>query len=256
MYYGYHRVSTSEQKLDRGVSVIEAFCNERGYPLEKIFVDKMTGKAFDRPRYIVLKEDVLRAGDTLILSELDRLGRDKKQIAADIAFFQSKGIRVMFLDIPTTTIDYDNIPDDITPFDDDTKIGMTIAHVRTFALRFIPPKYDYFMSIHYYIDLSNKTINHFMGPKKETLLKDYENIVNYINDDGIIVKAEFLDVYNGFVSRSNLYIGVALTESLLVYDDHVVLKTFENNNNAKLFVHYSKNELELYQPSPPQIFMW
>ena len=63
MYYGYHRVSTSEQKLDRGVSVIEAFCIERGYPLEKVFVDKMSGKAFDRPRYIVLIFRLLHISD-------------------------------------------------------------------------------------------------------------------------------------------------------------------------------------------------
>jgi len=114
MYYGYHRVSTTEQKLDRGVTVIESFCRERGYPLEKVFVDKMSGKSFDRPRYIVLKEDVLRDGDTLILSELDRMGRNKSQIADDVLYFQSKGVRLMFLDIPTTTIDYSSISDEMS----------------------------------------------------------------------------------------------------------------------------------------------
>lgn len=56
MYYGYHRVSTKEQNLDRGIKGIEDFCKSRNYDLKKVFVDKMSGKTFDRPRYTVLKE--------------------------------------------------------------------------------------------------------------------------------------------------------------------------------------------------------
>jgi len=108
MFYGYHRVSTSEQNIERGITGIEEFCKDRGYTLQKIYVDKMSGKSFDRPRYIVLKEDVLRSGDTLILSELDRLGRSQSDIVDEIAFFKEKGVRVMFLDIPTTTTDFDD----------------------------------------------------------------------------------------------------------------------------------------------------
>lgn len=104
MYYGYHRVSTREQNLDRGVKGIQDFCDKNNYHLEKIFVDKMSDKTFDRPRYTVLKEDVLRKGDTLIVYELDRLARNKKSICDELHYFEEKGIRVMILDIPTTTI--------------------------------------------------------------------------------------------------------------------------------------------------------
>lgn len=106
MYYGYHRVSTQEQNLDRGIKGIEEFCKKRGYKLEKIYTDKSTGRNIDRIRYTVLKEDVLRAGDTLILYELDRLARTKKLIAEELEFFEKKGVRVMFLDIPTSTMDF------------------------------------------------------------------------------------------------------------------------------------------------------
>lgn len=109
--FGYHRVSTSEQNLDRGVNGIEEFCKKRNYPLEKIFVDKISGKTFDRPRYTVLKEDVLRSGDTLILYELDRLARTKKGITEELRYFEEHGIRVMFLDIPTSTIDFSDEAD-------------------------------------------------------------------------------------------------------------------------------------------------
>lgn len=105
MFYGYHRVSTKEQNLERGIKGIEEFCKSRNYKLEKVFVDKMSGRTIDRPRYTVLKEDVLREGDTLIIYELDRLARDKKAISNELRYYDEHNIRVMILDIPTTTTD-------------------------------------------------------------------------------------------------------------------------------------------------------
>ena len=78
MVYGYHRTSTREQHLDRGIAEIETFCKNNNIELEKIYTDQQTGKNFDRPRYTVLKEDILRSGDTLIFTELDRMGRNKR----------------------------------------------------------------------------------------------------------------------------------------------------------------------------------
>ena len=75
--YGYHRTSTKEQHLDRGIQEIERYCNEHEMALTNIFTDQETGKNFNRPRYTVLVEDVLRPGDILIVTELDRLGRNK-----------------------------------------------------------------------------------------------------------------------------------------------------------------------------------
>ncbi len=120
MYYGYHRVSTKEQNLDRGVKGIEDFCKQKNYPLQKIFLDKMSGKTFDRPRYTVLKEDVLRPGDTLILYELDRLGRNKKEIIDELRYYEDQDIRVMFLDIPTSTIDLSEESDSMNKLITDT----------------------------------------------------------------------------------------------------------------------------------------
>ena len=105
-YYGYHRVSTSEQKLDRGINEIERFVRERNIKLERIFTDKQSGRSFDRPRYQVMKEDVLRSGDMLIVTELDRLGRNKQQVVQELNHYKEKGIRVIILEIPTTLMDY------------------------------------------------------------------------------------------------------------------------------------------------------
>ena len=82
--YGYHRTSTREQHLDRGIKEITAYCEQNGLELEKIFTDQQTGKNFNRPRYQVLKEDVLRAGDELIITEVDRLGRNKQETLKEL----------------------------------------------------------------------------------------------------------------------------------------------------------------------------
>lgn len=104
-YYGYHRTSTKEQHLDRGIIEIQRFCESQNIKLAGIFTDKLTGKNFDRPRYNVLVEDVLREGDTLIITELDRLGRNKQEILKQLQILKDKGVRVMVLELPTTLID-------------------------------------------------------------------------------------------------------------------------------------------------------
>lgn len=111
-YYGYNRVSTKEQHEDRGNTSIENFCTAHNYPLERIYVDKQTGKNFDRARYKVLKEDILRAGDTLIVPEYDRLGR-ADETRAELEYYKEKNIRVIFLDIPTTQMDISTIEDNM-----------------------------------------------------------------------------------------------------------------------------------------------
>lgn len=103
--YGYHRTSTTEQHLDRGIKEITDFCQQNKYRLEKIYTDQQTGKNFDRPRYIVLRDDILRSGDTLIITEVDRLGRNKKDTVEELRLLTNRGIRVMILEIPTTLQD-------------------------------------------------------------------------------------------------------------------------------------------------------
>lgn len=103
--YGYHRTSTKEQHLDRGITEITNYCNQNDLPLEKIFTDQQTGKNFNRPRYQVLKEDVLRPNDELIVTEVDRLGRNKQESLKELQYYKDKGVRVKILELPTTLID-------------------------------------------------------------------------------------------------------------------------------------------------------
>lgn len=133
MIYGYHRTSTKEQHLDRGIAEIENFCKKNDLKLEKIFTDQQTGKNFDRPRYTVLRNDVLRAGDTLIIAELDRLGRNKESTIKELRFLKEHGIRVMILEIPTTLQDLSGMDDTTASLILETINNILIEVFTTFA---------------------------------------------------------------------------------------------------------------------------
>lgn len=76
--FAYCRVSSTDQNEDRQVeAMLELGINERD-----IFVDKCSGKNFDRPQYKALKLQ-LREGDVLVIKSIDRLGRNYKQICEE-----------------------------------------------------------------------------------------------------------------------------------------------------------------------------
>jgi len=104
--YGYHRTSTIEQHLDRGITAINDFCTKNNLTLDEMFTDQQTGKNFDRPDYITLKRMAKKQGDIIIVSELDRLGRNKEDTLKELQHFKNLGVRLMILEIPTTLVDY------------------------------------------------------------------------------------------------------------------------------------------------------
>lgn len=76
--FAYCRVSSTDQNEDRQVeAMLELGINERD-----IFIDKCSGKDFDRPQYQALKLQ-LREGDVLVIKSIDRLGRNYKQICEE-----------------------------------------------------------------------------------------------------------------------------------------------------------------------------
>ena len=100
MIYGYVRVSTKEQNEDRQIEAL------KNYGVDKIKIDRLSGKDFNRPEYQLLRNELLREGDTLVIKELDRLGRNKEEVKKELDYFRSKKIRVKILNIPTTLIDF------------------------------------------------------------------------------------------------------------------------------------------------------
>ena len=101
--FGYARVSTAHQREDRQVQALLDY----GIEERNIVVDKESGKDFNRLGYLSLKEKWLRQGDTLVVKELDRLGRNKAMIKSELEWFKAEGIRVRILNIPTTLINCD-----------------------------------------------------------------------------------------------------------------------------------------------------
>lgn len=102
--FGYARVSSTEQNLDRQLKALSEYVQE-----ENIVTDKQLGKDLNRPGYQALKGHLgLRAGDTLYIMSLDRLSRTKSDIKSELQWFREHEIRLMILDLPTSMI---QVPD-------------------------------------------------------------------------------------------------------------------------------------------------
>ena len=102
--FGYIRVSSKDQNLDRQLDTIRKYVADD----RDILADKQSGKDFNRPQYQALKS-MLRGGDTLYIHSLDRLGRNKDGIKEELQWFHDNGIIVRILDIPTTMeMDYES----------------------------------------------------------------------------------------------------------------------------------------------------
>ena len=99
--FGYARVSTKEQHLDRQIQALR----EAGVEERDIITDKASGASLDRPGYQTLKNSMLREGDTLVIKSLDRLSRNKEHITQELRFFKEHHIQVRVLDLPTTMIE-------------------------------------------------------------------------------------------------------------------------------------------------------
>lgn len=89
---GYIRVSSSSQNIDRQVENLPG--------LFKVFTDKLSGKDRDRPGLKALL-DFIREGDIVVISELDRLGRNNKELTEVISEIYAKGATVEALNLPS-----------------------------------------------------------------------------------------------------------------------------------------------------------
>lgn len=99
--YGYARVSTKEQNLERQLAALREHVSDE----RDIITDKESGKDFDRAGYQYLRERLLRSGDTLVVKSLDRLGRNKEAVKAELEHYKANGIRVQIIDLPTSMVE-------------------------------------------------------------------------------------------------------------------------------------------------------
>lgn len=94
--YGYIRVSTREQNEDRQLIALR----EMSVPEKNIFMDKQSGKDFDRPAYKRLLRK-LKKDDLLYIKSIDRLGRNYLEIQEQWrAITKDKGVDIVVLDMP------------------------------------------------------------------------------------------------------------------------------------------------------------
>lgn len=94
--YGYVRVSSTDQNEDRQMIALQ----EAAVPEKNIFMDKQSGKDFDRPNYKKLMRK-LNAGDLLYVLSIDRLGRNYEEIQKQWRVLTKEiGIDICVLDMP------------------------------------------------------------------------------------------------------------------------------------------------------------
>ena len=94
--YGYIRVSSRDQNEDRQLLAIQ----QLSIAQENIFIDKQSGKDFQRPQYKKLVRK-LKKDDVLYIKSIDRLGRNYAEILEQWRILtKSKGIDIVVLDMP------------------------------------------------------------------------------------------------------------------------------------------------------------
>lgn len=89
---GYARVSSKEQNLDRQLEALQS--------VSKVFSDKLSGQSTERPQLQAML-DYLREGDIVIVTELDRLGRNNKDLTEIMNDIQQKGATLEVLNLPS-----------------------------------------------------------------------------------------------------------------------------------------------------------
>ena len=94
--YGYVRVSSVDQNEDRQMIAMK----EAGVPEDNVYLDKKSGKDFERPKYKKMVRR-LREGDLLYIQSIDRLGRNYEIIQEQWRFLtKEKKIEIVVIDMP------------------------------------------------------------------------------------------------------------------------------------------------------------
>lgn len=104
MIYGYMRISTqgNKQTTDRQRVTLETYAKNNNFKFDNIIEERISGtvKADNREGYSDLKTKTLRKDDVLLITDLDRLGRDADDVISELKELKNMEIRVIALDIP------------------------------------------------------------------------------------------------------------------------------------------------------------
>ena len=187
--YGYIRVSTESQNTDRQKEALKEYATANKIKYAAVFEDKSSGKNFDRPQYQALKE-IVKPGDTIIIKELDRLGRNFMDTPKELQYFFERGIKVIILDTPLIATG-------------DEKLDYTINNMLIGFLSYIADKEREKIQGRVKEGLKSAKENGVkLGRPERTLLKDFEKYYKRWKA-GEITGTEFSKLLN--ISRSTLY---------------------------------------------------
>lgn len=103
MIFGYMRISTNKesQKTDRQLLTLKQYAKENDFEFDEIVEERISGKvkAEHRQQYDYLKNK-LRKDDILIITDIDRLGRNADNVIMELKSLKASGIKVVALDVP------------------------------------------------------------------------------------------------------------------------------------------------------------
>lgn len=112
--FGYARVSTQKesQTHDRQVKALEDYSIDNKFEFDEIVQERISGtvKTDNRPLYKEIKGK-LRTGDILVVTDIDRLGRDADNVIMELKQLKLEGVKVIALDTPFMN-DFNKVSDD------------------------------------------------------------------------------------------------------------------------------------------------
>lgn len=201
MIYGYARISTNKesQKTDRQKVTLERYAADNNFKYDAIIEERISGtvKAGNRPIYRDLKTKTLREGDILVITDLDRLGRDADDTITECKDLKAKGIKLIALDIPYMN-EWDNTIDD-------SMYNMIIDIVITLKAHMAEQEREKTVQrINQGLDAARakgKTLGRPKAELSKEFIREYEKFLN--GDYGEMTKTGFAK-YLG-IGRSTLY---------------------------------------------------
>lgn len=101
--YGYARVSTPTQRLDRQIKNIEEYCKDK--KIEKIYAEKYTGTKIERPQFSQLLK-IIHPGDTIIFDSVSRMSRTAEEGYNLYMQLLHQGVDLMFIKEPHINTEY------------------------------------------------------------------------------------------------------------------------------------------------------
>jgi len=163
--YGYIRVSTKEQNEDRQLIALSEF----QVPQENIFMDKLSGKDFNRPQYRKLMRR-LRPGDVLVVKSIDRLGRNYEEILNQWRVItKDKRVDIVVLDMPL--LDTRQTGRDLTGTFVADLVLQILSYVAQTERETVPENFDYFRTQWRLEQISSREAARQLGIAQDTFLR-------------------------------------------------------------------------------------